>query len=424
MATKKTAPKPAPVEETVEALPEGTTVRFLGYGEDVAEEDQVLTADEVYTVVGTSEPDENGEGGGNPIVAIDNPDFDESKKESEKNPRTLEVEVLMDEIEVVEGEEEAEEEVVEEAPKPAAKKAAAKAAPAKTAAKAAPAKAAKEKAAPAAKKAAPAAKKAAPVKAKKEKVEEPAEPEIDPLDVEIENEDAEIVALVEGSENLIEVAQNLEGEMAKNEYQLGGVLYHIRKDKSYQQLAGEDGKPIAAYSEPKGFETFLNDYFNVGYRKGMHLIKIYAAFNLRGIENPAQHVAEIGWTKASKIAPLMIKEIGDANELVELAHENSVEELSEVIKDTVKTGGSPGTKVERMTLKLKFLAEVGKNTEAILKQVMEQFGLKDIADAVAKLADDWASENAGGTATKASAPAQKVAAKKTVATKKVAAAAA
>ncbi len=103
MATKQTkpaakaaakpaaAPAPAPVEQEAEGveLEVGQSVKFLGYDENTPAEDQLLEADGVYEIVGFTEADEaNGDPGGDPIVQIENPNFDKKKKEHpETNPR-------------------------------------------------------------------------------------------------------------------------------------------------------------------------------------------------------------------------------------------------------------------------------------------------------------------------------------------------
>ena len=322
-APKKTvaapAPAPAPEETSVE-LEVGTAVTFLGYDESVPEAEQVLTPGETYNIVGFTEPDgeEGTEGydpGGNPLVEIENPNFNAKKKEHpDTNPRLMSVEVMPEEIEVAA---EQPEEVVEEAPAPAPV-AAKKAAPAKTApAKAAPAKAAPAKAA--ASKSAPA--KTAPAK-KAAKAEAPAP--VDPDAVpDLEHEDAEVLALVEGSDDLIATAQELDANVANSEYHLGGVLYHIKKNKTHLTVKGGE-----EYNVRGGWELFLQQFFNIEYRKAQYLIEIYIAFSTAGVENAAAEVGAIGWTKAKTIAKQMVAEGANVDELISLAKENTVSDLS------------------------------------------------------------------------------------------------
>lgn len=378
----KAAPAAAQAEEVAAEIVIGSQVKFLGYPDDTPDEERVLEAGGVYEVVGFTEPE--GEDEANLLLQLPNPDFNPKKKENaETNPKNFEVEVFAEEVELVadEAEEAAAEEVAAPAPAPAPAKG-------KPAAKAAPAKAAPAKAAPA---------KAAPAKGKGKAAEAAeqaeAEPEVDILDAVLENEDPEVVALVQGSEDLIATAQELDAQAATTEYQLGGILYHIRRDKLYTQVDGGE-----AYAENGGFEKFLQEFFNIEYRKAMYLIKIYVAFQSAGIEDAATKVAAMGWSKAAKIAPLMLK--GEAvdqtpEQLVDLAAESTLSDLSEAIKDSQRVGGSPGTVVKRVTLRLRYLEEDGAAVENILNAAKDQLGCKDIAGALLQIVTEWSAEHGG-----------------------------
>lgn len=420
-AVKAAAAAPAPVaeveqvEQTEGEIAVGSFVQFNGYGEEVPEAERVLTEGEQYEVVAISE-DEGELGaedfiqGGNPIVSAPNPNYNSKKKEHpETNPAMIEIEVFAEEItlvgeEVEQGEEAAADAAPVQAPAPAPKaKAAAKAAApapaAKTTAKAAAAPAAKAK--PAAAAAKPKAK-AAPA------AEEIAETPADELP-DLENEDADVLALVEGSEDLVVTAQELEARVGATEFQLGGVLYHMKKKKAHLSILDDAGKPIAAYAEKGGFAAFMKDYFNVDYRKAMYLIEIYVNFTQAGIENPAERVSTIGWTKASKIAKHLVGEGAKPDELLELAENNTTEGLSEAIKDSITIGGTkgePGQKVQRVTFKFRLFEAEGKHIEQVLSTVMEQHSLKNLDDAFQYVVTEWANANGGGQATAQSAPAQ------------------
>jgi hypothetical protein len=397
------APAPEPEAESVE-LAEGSTIKFLGYGEDVPEDQQFLVADETYTIAGFTEAngnegDEDYDAGGAPYVLIENPEFNAKKKESETNPKEIAIPVYDGEYEVVaeseaeaEAETEAEAEPEEAAPAPATKAPKATKAVGKTAAKtAAPAPAA----------------------------EPEAEAETDELP-DLEGEDEEVLALINGDTHIIQVAQELEAAAATSEYRLGGVLYHIKKNKSYLEVEGGAER----YGEKGGFELFLQDYFNIEYRKTMYLIDIYVAFTQAQIENPAEAVAAMGWTKASKIARPMIENVEGAADLIELANNNTVADLSTAIKEQVTVGGTRegGTKVTRTTLKFRLLEQDGVNTNSILEAVKSAQGHKDIGESLVFIVNDWASNNMPNTSKAAAAPkATKAVGKAAPAAKKVAA---
>lgn len=388
------APAPAPqVEETGVELEVGQSVKFLGYDENTPDEDRLLEADGVYTIVGFTEA-EGEDPGGDPIVQIDNPNFDKKKKEHpETNPKVIEVQVFANELEVV-AEEEVEAEP-EAAPAPAAKKSAkAAAAPAKTAAK--------EATKPAGKKVAAPAKKVA----KKEEPVEPVDPDAVP---DLETEDADVLALVQSSEDLIATAQELDQSVATSEYQLGGVLYHIKKDKLHHALTDDKGNVLTEYAEKGGWEKFVQDYFNMEYRKAQWLVEIYVHFSLAGVTDAAAQVAAMGWTKAKTIAKELTKEGANVDDLLTLASENTVADLSEAIKSSEHVGGTKGEKVKRVTLKFRYLEAEGSTVNGILEAAKDALGLKDIGEALMKIVTDWASEHA--PATKTAAPAQRAAAK-------------
>ena len=404
---KAKAAEAAPVEEA--AFEAGQSVKFLGYGEDVPDNERVLEEGVVYEIIEVTE-------NGNPLVEIENPDFNPKKKENaETNPKLIQVECFPEEVEVVEAEEEA---AAEEAPaKPAAKTAgkgkaaATKEAPAaKTTAKGG----AKGKAAEA-----PAKKTAAKKGAAKPEPEVADEEKVDPLEVDLDNEDAEIVALVEGSDDLIATVQELEAEVGHTEWKMAGLLYHIKKAKTYLEI---EGAAESGYDDGvEGFRKFLLDYFNIDYRKAMYLIEIYVNFTLAGIENPGEVVATLGWTKAQKIAKPMLIEGQDPAELVELAEQTAANDLSEIIKERVSVGGEKGTageKKKRITLKFRFFEAEAATVETVLNSVKDELGLKDVGDALLHIISEYDATHSGAAAEEA--PAQTKAAA-TPAAKKVAA---
>lgn len=461
--------KQAPVVEEVEggAIEVNSNVRFLGYDEETPEEERILEEGAIYPVAELP-GEEDGEATGY-ILRAPNPDFNPKKKASEANPEFVEVEVFEEEIELVadedesaeeeEGEltleevegmdktellalakdegitltaaqkktadsiravivealslgEEEQEEEQEEAPE---EKAPAKPAKGKAATKPAAKAAAKEEAAPAKGKGKAAAKEAAPAKGKaaaksaakpapKVAVEEDELPDL-------EGEDESVLALIEENrDDLIALAQNIESEVSASEYRLGGVLYHIKKEKAYLSVEGGE-----QYDEKGGFQKFLIDFFNIGYRKAQYLIEIYISFTQAGIEDAAEVVARLGWTKAQKIAAPMLQEGADIEELVQLAETNPVVDLSEILKEQFEVGGSktPGEKKSRTTLKFRYTEEEANIVEDILNVAGEKLGTSG-EQALFQILSEWAVTNnveTAQTAKAASKPAAKTATK-------------
>lgn len=446
--------KPAVVEEVEGGEIEvGSMVRFLGYSEDTPEAERVLEEGVEYSVAELP-GEEDGEPTGY-ILQAANPDFNPKKKVTEANPEFIEVEVFEEEIELVDGEEEAEEaeeegeeeaeeegdltleevegmdkaellalakdndikltvaqkktadtiravvvdvlglgeeeeaseEEEEEAPAPV--KAKGKAAAAKPAKEAAPAKgkAAAKEAAPAKGKAAAAAKPAkGAAKATPAKVAPVDEDEMPDL----EGEDESVLALIEeNSDDLVGLAQSIESEVSASEYRLGGVLYHIKKAKKYLEIEGGE-----QYDEKGGFQKFLIDHFNIGYRKAQYLIEIYISFTQAGIADAADVVARIGWTKAQKIAAPMMADGADIDGLIDLAEKNAVVDLSEMLKEQIEVGGSktPGTKVTRLTLKFRYTEEEAQIVEDVLNVAGEKLGTSG-EQALFQILSEWAVAN-------------------------------
>lgn len=313
----------------------GMKVKFKGYAADTPEDEQVLAEDGEYTI----EEVEKTKEGTTLVVRADNPNFDPDVAESKKNQRTILVDVFSDEVDIV-------------ADKPAKGKgkavAATKAPRGRT-------------------------------KAAKEDTKEAAEEEVE----ELENEDEEVVKLIEDSDNVLELAQELSEEGAALDYKLGGVLYHIRKDKSYVKL---DKK----YAENGGFGLYVKEHLNTEYRKAMYLIDIYVAFNKFGID--AAKVAELGWTKASKIAAVMTEE--NAEELVELAGESTVSDLVDTIKESYKeVGRKAGDRKKMITFKFRLFEDQADATSRILSGAAEQLGLKRLDDAFEHIVIEWGVEH-------------------------------
>lgn len=320
----------------------GGEIVFKGYGDDVPEAEQVLEAGKSYKVTEVIGDEEKV------VVAIPNPDFNAKKKESASNSKLISVDVFDEEFDL-----------------PGKAKAAAPAkgrtAPAKAETKA-PVKAGKGKTAPA-------------------KEEAAGEEEAgDPDDESLTEEDADILKLVEETDDILALASEMVEEQAANDYRLGGVLYHIRLDKAYEKLDKR-------YKENGGFELYVQEHLNVEYRKAMYLVKIYYNVNKFGID-PAK-IAEMGWTKASKIVAVMDED--NAEELVELATESTVADLVENIKTSYVTkGGTKGEKKRLKTFKFKLFEDQAEGVQNTLEAAAESLGLKDLSAAFEHIVMEWA----------------------------------
>lgn len=461
MAKAQTKAAPAPAEVAGE-IQVGSFITFKGYAQETPKEEQILNVGAEYEVIEL--PTEvDGEMTGY-VIQLANPDFNKKKKaHPDTNPEFLETEVFDDEItfgEVVaeqgaaggeagseEEEEEpltyeelagydkptllefakanevkltaadkkteasliaklaaefglvpAEEEAEPEPETPPAKPETAAAKKKRLAAEAAEAEAAAKAAAKPTKGAA-----ATKAPAKGAAAGKSPEGEVDPDEVpDLEGEDENVLALIDGADDLVAVAQDLESSVSATEYQLGGVLYHIKKEKAHLAV-DKKGKLInPEYGEPGGFKKFLMDNFNLDYRKATYLIDIYINFTLAGLENPSEIVGRIGWTKASKIAKLVGNPDSDVERLIEAAETNTVSDLSTIIKDEFTPGGGENgnsngaPKAKRITLTFRYVEEEANVVEDVLRDAAEKLGVKPEEALFQILADYHARSLAGG----------------------------
>lgn len=423
-------------------------VRFIGFSDpaEMPDNGELLEVGSAYTIVSLNDAGDDSEISYN--LQVENPEYDAKKRKSKNNQPTILVDAFGDELEPVDGEEEAEEEAEEDGATDEVsfadvvkgnvytvtdeegpltgeviKKLKTKVTllvatdegeeevdiPAKDIisivaepgeeeeeeeeepVKKAPAKKAAAKKAPAKK--AP-AKKAASKKADAKKAPAKAAPK-EEADSDLKNviileegeEDEEILALVEESDDICDLAQDLSEESAQCDYKLGGVLYHILTTKAFKEVS-EDYNV-----ERGGFDLYVQNELNLGSRKAYYLVDIYAKFNKYGIEG--SKVTDIGWTKAQVIASAM--DADNAEELIDLASDkkNTVQDLKDTIKESyaVKAPGTKAELVRRTTFKFRLLEDAGQAVTGYLEQAQEQLGVEDKDAAFEHIVSEWAQEH-------------------------------
>jgi hypothetical protein len=380
----------------------GDKVIFKKYAEQPEEGMDYLVPGEFYEVAEVDVEQKSV------LVRFDNPDFNPKKKESEANAKTILLDIFEEEFEVpktkgraakptskveapaprgrakaaAEPEPEADDpeaEPEEEAqPEPKAKAAPkGKAAPAKAAAKGKPAAKGKGKGKPAAK-------------------EKPAAKVDEYDDLSEDDEDSEILALVNDAADILDLAKEVSEEAAATDYKLGGVLFHVRKSGAYKELDKR-------YAEKGGFNLYVLEQLNTEYRKAMYLIDIYYKASKYGLD--AERISAIGWAKAAKIAAVM--DADNAEELLELAEDNTVSDLVDNIKTSYKEVG--GTKGEKKTLKIfkfKLFEDKAGAIEEILNAVASAMEFKTLDEAFEHIVLEWATEHPVNTGSKAKASAK------------------
>ena len=347
----------------------GDEVEFLGYSDEaeMSEEDTVLSAGDIGTITEVDIKERAY------VLSVSNPDFDDSKRATKNNPKTIEADAFFEEVVLAVGDGELELELEEgeeeEAPQPKAK------AKAKVKAKA-----------PSKGRAAPAKKAKAEVAEEEEEVEE--EEDRTPKDmVVLEEEDEEILELVEGLSNdeLLELAAEKVDEASSAEYIVGGILYHVRLSSAYQDMEG------GAYAGKGGFEEYINVELGMEYRKAMWLIDIYYNFNRFGIG--ADVVKRLGWTKCKEISRVMTEE--NASALVQAAEEATVSELKETIREDFvgEQGAGRTTAPRRITFKFRLYEDQAALCEQILAQAAASIGNDDLNFVFEHVVTEWANEH-------------------------------
>lgn len=196
-------------------------------------------------------------------------------------------------------------------------------------------------------------------------------------------EDPDILDLVNNADNILELATDLAEDSAHIDYRLGGVLYHVNREKAYKTLSDN-------YSGAQGFQTYVEAELRVGYRKAMYLIDIYAKWNKYGLDK--EKVAEIGWTKAQEIARVMDEDNADI--LVELAENNSVSELKEAIRELSDKSGEEGREVvKKVTFKFRLVEDAGGAINNYIELAGQQLELKRVEDIFEHIITEWAQEH-------------------------------
>lgn len=392
--------------EQLAAVAAGHQLLFAGYAETPTE--GVILTKGAKVVYVSHEID--GEGL-DIVVEADNPKFNPKVRPSAKNPAKVEVHLFENEVDFVEApaakgrtKAPAKAATKEEAPATTAPKGRAKA-PAKAAAKTeeAPATTApKGRAkAPAKTEEAPATKGRAKTSVKAE-TKAPAKEEVYTPDVDaLKTEDQEVLALVNGAgsvEDLVHVAIDTINESMNNDYTLGGLIHHMRLSGSFVNY-GEEGK----YSKANGgFKAFCEEVLDFSYRKAKYFSNIYYQFNKLGIAG--NKVAEIGWTKAMKIAEaasmgdtdenaLAITK-ADATKLIALAKKSTVDELDDHIKTQYR---KPNTTTSEKFKKIPFSLPDARASIILnhIESAKDMFETDSRDEAIARIIEDWADQNVG-----------------------------
>lgn len=217
-------------------------------------------------------------------------------------------------------------------------------------------------------------------------------------------EDADILAMIDESEDLLELAHDLSEESASVDYRLGGILYHVRISGAYRKLD-------KAYAEKGGFALYVEQNLAVGYRKAMYLIDIYTKWNKFGLD--PKKVQQIGWTKAQEIARVMDED--NAEELVAMAEGSSVSEIKETIRHAKSGDGSLSDATKYVTFKFRLTDADATVVRSYFEDAKKALDMEHDADVFSQIVTEWATEhlNIKKVSTKKKSVAKKVTKKAT-----------
>ena len=197
-----------------------------------------------------------------------------------------------------------------------------------------------------------------------------------------EEEDEDILELCSESEDICALAKEAAQDSALSDYRLGGILYHVRLSGAYQE---QDER----YAGKKGFGLWSEEELGIKYRKAMYLTDIYTKFSKFGIDS--SKVAELGWTKCMEVARVMTSE--NAEELIELADDSTVEDLKETIRETYTGETTSKPAVKKVRFKFALEQDAGTVVAELFGMATESLGLDHDNDVFEHIITEWAAEH-------------------------------
>tara|TARA_R110000772_G_scaffold27652_3_gene70180 strand:+ start:646 stop:1809 length:1164 start_codon:yes stop_codon:yes gene_type:complete len=163
----------------------------------------------------------------------------------------------------------------------------------------------------------------------------------------------EVEAAIKGK-SAVNAARALVKAGQINDFNLGGVLAKIARDKDYLKVVDpETGENFT--EENKGFERFVENDLGIKYQKGRYLIKFYQTFaGLKGVSQAT--LAGVKYSKAKEILDVVSAEPESANEWLTDAKDMKLVDLTKKLQtarerlDIVRTPrGTTGSSAVGMT---------------------------------------------------------------------------
>lgn len=192
----------------------------------------------------------------------------------------------------------------------------------------------------------------------------------------------------------LEAAASLVAQAEQTYFNLGGVLAHIKANKTYETIG---------YAGKAGFNQYVETELGVRYEKAMKLIGIYNTVTELGIDESV--LGEIGWTKMREL----VRVLDDTNmaDLLEYAKNHTRAELEAYISEgyvsAENTAGSSTEKSKRVKFTFTAFGDEAEYIKEGIQTVMERFeGIETEGDALLHIVREWVmNESASSEAHKA-----------------------
>ena len=200
----------------------------------------------------------------------------------------------------------------------------------------------------------------------------------------------------------VAIADSIANNIDKGFFYLGGALAHVYHENLHVAVG---------YPGPDGWETYCQERFRFGGRKGHALIQIYRTYSELNVA--PERIAEIGWSKAAILAALVTPE--NLESLIALAQSTPAASLGDAVKHSNTTEGSVGSAgrsgtsgptIGRTTITYKLYADQAEQIKNLLAAAAKHFGHDSAEQTFEAILTEWASANLSSEVIEAAAAAK------------------
>ena len=193
----------------------------------------------------------------------------------------------------------------------------------------------------------------------------------------------DIQAHIDGLGGAVAAADELYHRANATFYELGGVLAIVERDRAYQELSNLYTPDL------EGFTAYLNDRFELSYRKAMFMIQMYRYFSGQGLTGA--DLRNLGWTKARAMLGVANKE--NFADLKEYAETHTREELEDHIRTVYKNKPSTGTADKGKKFSFKVFEADLNTVEMAIKVATEKTADGKMDQALILILTEWLEAN-------------------------------